>query len=477
MDESKYINNGTVKLIREQNKHKTNKKQKTTHNHPVKTVKQRGRQNGGLKLGQGSFGCVLTPPIKCPNSQTNQPLQPGQTEVSKIVYTNPAAKFKYDREMRILRMVSEVDKKQNYLIGLVDECELDIAAVAKRRIKDTAIVKFTNAERSEWKISTPDTQLPPSDGNKKDKLVGNNIETNLENLSKSEIKSNYCLVDPTLKPRNQIQVNGGVQFDDVLESHRSRNYAVVRRYYINIIRDILIGIQLMHKARIAHRDIKESNMVCQVIPIKRKGKPDDFYPVVRHIDFGLAEIGDLAKNYLLKDVRYAGTSKYIPPDIGLIGSRVKNMQGVVGQDTSTDGLQKLLDPTVKEQILAELCTRLNTKDYWDFSVLGIRRSFGTGVQSNVQTEDFIDPAALAELYDLLVRELQDGSFSQKYSKDYDGYLYKTDIFAAGITIASIKYELGIRNPKLNDLISHMVRIDPNKRFNIHQCLSHPVFKN
>ena len=472
MDDNKYTNKGTVKLIREQNK------QKTPHNHPAKTVKQRCRQNGGLKLGQGSFGCVLTPPIKCPDSQTTKQLQPGQTEVSKIVYTNPAAKFKYEREMRILRMVSEVDKKQNYLIGLVDECELDIAAIAKRRIKDTAMVKFTNAERSEWKISTPDTQLPPlAAGNKKDKLVGNTIENSLEHLSKSEIKSNYCLVDPTLMPRNQIQVNGGTQFDDILESHKSRNYAVVRRYYINIIRDILVGIQLMHKAQIAHRDIKESNMVCQVIPIKRKGKPDDFYPVVRHIDFGLAEIGNLAKNYLLKDVRYAGTSKYIPPDIGLMGSRVKNMQGVVGQDTSTDGLQKLLDPTVKEQILTELCTRLNTKDYWDFSVLGIRPSFGTGIQSNSQTEDFIDPAALAELYDLLVRELQDGSFSKKYSKDYDGYLYKTDIFAAGVTIASIKYELGIRNPKLNDLIANMVRIDPNKRFNINQCLSHHVFKN
>jgi serine/threonine protein kinase len=471
MDESKYTNKGTVKLIR---RNKTRK----PYNNSVKTVtKQRCRQNGGLKLGQGSFGCVLTPPIKCPNSQATQQLQPGQTEVSKIVYTNPAAKFKYDREMRILRMVSEVDKKQNYLIGLVDECELDISAIAKRRIKDTAIVKFTNDERSEWKISTPDTQLPPlAAGNKKDKL-GNTVENSLVNLSKSEIKSNYCLVDPTLKPRNQIQVNGGMQFDDVLENHRSRNYAVVRRYYINIIRDVLVGIQLMHKVKIAHRDIKESNMVCQVIPIKRKGKPDDFYPVVRHIDFGLAEIGDIAKNYLLKGVRYAGTSKYIPPDIGLMGSRVKNMQSVVGPDTSKDALQKLTNPETKQKIISELTERLNNKDYCDFSVLGIRPSFGTGIQSNSQTDDFVDSNSLSELYDLLVRELLDGSFSQKYSKDYDGYLYKTDIFAAGITIAGIKYELGIRNPKLNDLIANMVRIDPNKRFNINQCLAHPVFKN
>lgn len=451
---------GTVKL--KNHKHNTTRKRVT-----------RVGQTGGLKLGQGSYGCVITPPIKCPISPTHkQPLLTGQTEVSKIVYTNPAAKFKYDREMKILRMISEVDKKQHYLIGIVDECELDIAAVAKRRIKDTALVEFTNSERSEWKLSGPnDSGITTSKNDKP-----NSVNT-LQNLSKSEIKSNYCLVDPKLKPRNQIQVNGGVPFDNVLDSHRSRNYAVVRRYYLNVIRDILIGIQLMHKARIAHRDIKDSNLVCQVISIKRKGKPDDFYPVVRHIDFGLAEIGDPGKKYLLKDVRFAGTNKYIPPDILLMASRVKNMQSVMGTDTSVSGLNKLTNPNIKNKIISELTDRLNNKDFYDFSVLGIRPSFATGIQPSEQTDDFIDPNALGELYDLLLRELQNGTFAQKYSKDYDGYLYKTDIFAAGITIATIKYELGIRNPKLNDLIANMVRIDPNKRFNIHQCLSHPVFKN
>jgi len=434
------------------------------------------KQQGGLKLGQGSFGCVITPPIKCPNSQTNKPpLQTGQTEVSKIVYTNPAAKSKYDREMKILRMITEIDKKQHYLIGLVDECELDINAIANRRVKDTAVVDFTNADRSEWKISIPDVSGIGSTTSQPNRP---NLDNSLKNLSKGEIKSNYCLVDPKLRPRNQIQVNGGMPFNDVLESHRSRNYAVVRRYYLNVIRDILVGIQLMHKARIAHRDIKDSNLVCQVIPIKRRGrKPDDFYPVVRHIDFGLAEIVDPAKQYLLKDVRYAGTNKYIPPDILLISYRLKNMQFVIGNNTSNSSLQKLMDPSVKSQIVTELSDRLNKKDFYDFIVLGIRPSFATGTPPREHTEDFIDPVALGSLYDLLVRELQSGTFAKKYSKDYDGYLYKTDIFAAGVTIATIKYELGIRNPKLNDLIANMVRIDPNKRFNIHQCLSHPVFKN
>lgn len=452
----------------------------------TKRIKQRTKkikyveQTGGLKLGQGSFGCVITPPIKCPNSTMTKPAFTNQTEISKIVYTNPASKFKYDREMSILRLISTVDKKQHYLIGLIDECELDIAAIMTRKIKDTVIVEFTNSDRSNWKIPS---SLKTTDLSSNNKQQSVQIDSGLKNLSKREIKSNFCLVDPKLKPRNQIQINGGMPFDNILDSHKSRTYAFVRRYYLNVIRDILVGIQLMHKARIAHRDIKESNMVCQTIPLKRKGRPNDFYPVVRHIDFGLAEIVDPKKTYLLKDVRYAGTVKYIPPDILLMSSRSKNMALIVGADTSNSALHKLSDATVKSQIITELTERLNEKDYYDFSVLGILPRFATGAntntkaKANINSDDFIHPDDLRQLYDLLLKELLDGTFSHKYSKDYDGYLYKTDIFAAGVTIASIRYELGIHNPKLFDLVANMVRINPNTRFNIHQCLSHPLFKN
>ena len=121
--------------------------------------------------------------------------------------------------------------------------------------------------------------------------------------------------------------------------------------------------------------------------------------------------------------------------------------------------------------------KTNDKDYYDLYSYGITHGHGTGVPDKEPNSDFLAKTDLSALYDLLVRELQDGSFSRKYTADYDGYLYKTDIFAAGVTIAIIKTELGIRNPKLSDLISKMVRIDPNKRLNINQCLAHPVFKN
>ena len=437
----------------------------------IKTNKTRGTQLGGLKLGQGTFGCVITPAVKCPNSDK---VLPNQQAISKIIYKDPKASEKYDREMIILRKIADIDKKQHYLIGVLDECALDVDEIAKRKTKDTAIVKFIDQARTNWVLS--DTS-----------------SSDLENLSHGEIKSNYCLIDPKLHPRNQIQVNGGAQFDTILTANRSRNFGIVRRYYLNIIKDILIGIKLLHKSRIAHRDIKESNMVCQIIPLNRKRKTDDFYPVVRHIDFGLAEIVEPDKKYKISDVRYAGTHTFIPPDLHIVRSRFMCMfkQAYQKDDTKTDkvnaaltiNLDKLIDPAVKRKIIDDLYSELTNKSYKDYGQIDITPEMGSGQPSVgskynhlAQSGEFISKSILSSLYDARLSELRDGTYGQKYSADYDGYVYKTDIFAAGITIGRIRYYLQISNPKLLDLIANMVRIDPDKRFNINQCLAHPLFK-
>ena len=421
-----------------------------------KTIKQRHTKNqkGGLKLGQGSFGCVITPAIKCPNSQI---ALSNQQSVSKIVYKDPKSSEKYDREIAILRKIAEIDKKQHYLIGVLDECELNTNEIATRKIKDTAIVEFTDINRTNWTLSDQSS-------------------TDLDKLSQGEIKNNYCLIDPKMHPRNQIQVNGGAQFDSILTSNRSRNFGIVRRYYINIIKDILIGIQLLHKARIAHRDIKESNMVCQIITLPRKNKRDDFYPVVRHIDFGLAEIVNPDKSYNITDVRYAGTHTFIPPDLHIVRSRFMCMFKQVLKEDGSVNLDKLLNPSVKNNIINKLHAELINKSYKDYQQIGVTQNMGTGKSSPEYSDEFISKSMLGQLYDTRVAELLNRTFGSKYSADYNGYVYKTDIFAAGITFARIRYYLQIPNPKLLDLIANMVRIDPDKRYNINQCLAHPLFK-
>lgn len=412
------------------------------------TIKNgKNKQKGGIKLGQGSFGCVISPAIKCKNTG-NPPID----SVSKIIYKNPNAPEKYDRELKILKKIKEIDQKQMYLIGILDECELDINEILNRKMNDTKIVRFKNNERTQWDL----------------------LEKESEILSVDDIRQSYCLIDPLMQPRNQIQVNGGNQLDHLLEYHKSRPFSIIRYYYINVVKDILKGIKKMHMGRIAHRDIKQNNMVCNIINIKRKNKKDDNYPVVRHIDFGLAEMVDPDKFYELKDVRSVGTAGHVPPDILVINSRVTSMRDITHSSHKTYDLSQLNNAKKKAEVIDDLLRYCN-KAYGFFYSFGITHEYGTGVTDTEKEYNFVNIEDLRKLYDMIKSELISGNFNDKYKKDIDGYVYKADIFAAGVALAYIKTKLGIKNPKFSDLIKNMVRINPNDRYNINQCLNHPMF--
>jgi serine/threonine protein kinase len=62
---------------------------------------------------------------------------------------------------------------------------------------------------------------------------------------------------------------------------------------------------------------------------------------------------------------------------------------------------------------------------------------------------------------------------------FNGYLQKADIYALGLSIFIFLYvysDIDVRgNLQLYDLLIHMIAIDPDKRYNAVQCLSHPYF--
>lgn len=65
------------------------------------------------------------------------------------------------------------------------------------------------------------------------------------------------------------------------------------------------------------------------------------------------------------------------------------------------------------------------------------------------------------------------------TKIYNGYLQKGDVYALGISMFETLYHYSHIDAKSNknlyDLLSNMIKIDPDKRYNAIQCLSHPYF--
>ena len=81
------------------------------------------------------------------------------------------------------------------------------------------------------------------------------------------------------------------------------------------------------------------------------------------------------------------------------------------------------------------------------------------------------------LFDKYKNEIKSSLLPGKYFADINGYIYKSDIFALGVTIQRIANKLEIIDNKLFDLIQQMIKFDPDDRPNINQCLAHPLFKS
>ena len=51
-------------------------------------------------------------------------------------------------------------------------------------------------------------------------------------------------------------------------------------------------------------------------------------------------------------------------------------------------------------------------------------------------------------------------------------MYKADVFALGFTFKKFYNAFKINDNKLENLIKHMVQPNPDKRYNVNQCLKH-----
>ncbi len=430
------------------------------------SIQKNMSQTGGIKLGQGGFGCVITPAIGC------RKRRPPSNSVSKITYVIPGYEEDYQNELKMLKKIQSIDPEQKYFVSVYDECQLDTKESIARAPKDIVEVSYEDDDLDEFTVKSSEPKY-------------------ISRMDKSDIKKNYCLIDSSLEPRNQIQVFGGYELSEINYDKHPQVYKAIQKNYKQIIKHLLHGLNIMHKNHIAHRDIKEFNMLGMLqethtkIPRTTSRKlgqktilktrtlkhqksktvsSQTVNALVRFIDFGLSEFIDPRMDEGgIRNFHWSGTDGYIPVEF-IILYYMRDYVNVYGAGP-------LLNSINKQKIIAKVKDRYQRKYKYFYDDIHVEQSLMSPKRDSYH---FFDMNKVSKLYDNLAKSLADGTFYKLLKTDYTGLVYKSDVFALGITLGFIRRHYRLQHDrKLTDLITKMIKISSAERPTIQQCLAHP----
>ena len=423
------IDNTYKSSSKKNNKSKTKKNKKTTPR-----TKKRGLQ-GGNKLGEGGFGCVIVPHIPCSKKE----LPKSKIYISKIIQSN----FRdYREEVKLMNKIKKIDPNNKHLISFEDTCVLNDNDVKNRKYAgDILRVKYNTIGS---KISKEKFTIL-------DKKVNNK-------LKKEDIDNDYCKFDPRLQYFNQIQIEGGNELNMYFKLPEvDSNYKYLKNNCGYIFKYLLTGLKLLHKNKVVHRDIKPNNILLNI-------KNNKGYP--RFIDFGLST--DFNEDYEIEDIGHRhGTATYIPIDIFIAYKIIKLSYKNVNVFTPI-GINKLKTEINKTYIS-------KYKDYYEKNKLNksfLKFKSSTEKDNLVNTKEYVNATDIHNLLIKLLIQYKKGRLLLNHKRHYDGYMYKGDVFALGLTFKKFYDALKINNNKIENLIKHMVQTNPDKRYNVNQCLKH-----
>jgi len=398
---------------------------------------------GGKFIDKGGFGCVLSPALSCTTSDINL-----NTSISKIVKHESET---LKREIAISDQLKKLDPGHKFYITIDKYCFIN--DIPRNR---TDLVNVTY---------------------KDEKLKDLTIDkTDKYNIGK-KIDKNYCDIDIDMKPMNLIMPYAGISLSSVMKTERKRKgfKAQMHQMFVDDLKiyfkHLIIGLLKMHNNRIVNRDIKQKNIMLFWKDIKNKNKnnesntkPNDkandkandkYNDImsIRYIDFGLSEFltSEISKD--ISNISLQGTTYYLSPEI-FICYVIRKYENYSEQKQ----LLKIMDYISK-----------NTKKA--FSRLGERnilQNIDSYINSIYKKIKFIyDKQRILNVY-----------FGNDNNK-FNGYLQKADVYALGLSIYETLYrysEIDVKkNELLHSLLLNMIELDPDKRYNIVQCLGHRYF--
>ena len=409
---------------------------------------------GGKFLDKGGFGCVITPALPCTSSDKNL-----KNSVSKIIKHQTDTLIK---ELKVSNILKKIDPEHKFYITIDKYCFIN--EIPEHRT-DLTNVKYKDDDLSDYSINT--TKLLDKYGKKK------------------KIDKKFCDVDLALKPVNLIMPYAGISLSSIMKTKRkgykddnksSNNIkSKMHNMFINNLKiyfkHLVIGLLKMHNNRIVNKDIKQRNIMLDLQADKEKDTHTNIKTnthtnthtntntntnnimSIRYIDFGLSEF---LTNEFCKDISnigLKGTPFYLSPELFVCAFIIKY------KDHSEKHQIKKINEYIEKNVVKAL-EIINEKEI-------ISKMNSTIELLYKKIKYLYEKDKLLETY-----------FGSETNK-YNGYIQKADVYSLGLSIYETLYKYSGINVKKNEtlynLLLHMIDMNPDKRYNIVQCLGHPYF--
>jgi len=203
---------------------------------------------GGKKLGQGSYGCVVNPPLKCLNKQL---LRDNDFELTDE-YISKIIKTKYSdvsfAELNMGVKLNKIDSKHNFFVPFINACYF-----TPQKHNDIIYLSADGKMIS----SNPDNTNSDTESYHSDIEFRTDVSTNImkQNRNKCILKKNNDYI-------NLIGPIAGDNLSNILLNHSNiSKINFIKNNYWYIFSYMIKGLSILHNKRIVHKDIKPSNLV------------------------------------------------------------------------------------------------------------------------------------------------------------------------------------------------------------------------
>jgi serine/threonine protein kinase len=443
-------------------------------------------QNGGKKMGQGSYGCVINPPLECKKSQL---LRANSFEINND-YISKIIKTKYSdvafSELNLGIKLYNLDKEYKYFVPYINACY------------------FKPQKHPDIIYVSENGKLVSSDPNSFDKSAVSDLTFDV----KTDISSNIirehktkCVLKKGVDYLNLIGPIAGDTLSSIIVHHKSNNkYLFIKNNYWYIFTYLITGLNILHNNKIVHKDIKPSNLIIdfqynisknltQKITQKRppqktqkinktkkwnhsKGHPASIVNCkVRYIDFGLAIVLNKRKysDSDLISLLANGTMYYTPIDIFAIKILYKL-------------IKKGYNPSDKDFLYNMMTKMIHTyqknREYYHYE--GIRNNYlkleEKSEHSSFKKEPLNNYYLTPSKYEKIFKYILELYNTDKLQNKIISFIYAWDIYSLGIVFAKIIVKNNIKDSDFTNLVLRMIDLNPETRITLTELLKNSSYK-